>query len=399
MNTLWRISALFLTALCLGAAALPMAALAQAPGPADDVYVVSGVAVDQTADSPSAARETALAQGHSRAFERLMQRIVPPRQRELIPAMSPADIAPMVLSFGIDTEKTSSVRYVGRLTFRFKRDEIRRFLQNGGIAFAETRSKPVLLLPVFGDGAVKRLWTEPNPWFDAWMATPPSDGLVPLQLPAGDLADVQDISVLQASNGDTEAVARIAERYGVGTVIVSEAIAGVGSSGQTALNITSRYFGGPFDGQTRVRTVGIGPEDTLEQAVNAAALDIQAQIEEAWQRGNQLDFGRLNELVAVVSLADLRDWVEIRQRLKSIAFLEGQQLLAVTRERVAVRLSYYGDADQLQTALAQKDLSLERSDTSWILRRSGAASGASAAPADTGAAPQATTLPPPVPAQ
>ena len=49
----------------------------------------------------------------------------------------------MVLSFGIDEEKTSRVRYIGSLSFQFRRAEVRRFLIRAGASFAETQSKPV----------------------------------------------------------------------------------------------------------------------------------------------------------------------------------------------------------------------------------------------------------------
>lgn len=370
MNALTRICALFLALACFGLEAERSGARAQG----QDVYTVSGIVVDETAGSATAAREKALASAHSMAFDRLIQRIVPVEQRRAVPRLSAGDIAPLILSFGIDDEKTSSVRYIGRLTFRFRQAEVRRFLQARGVGFAETKSKPVLLLPVFTGVEGSKLWEDRNVWFDAWKATPPSDGLVPLILPAGDLADVQDISAAQAVSGDTAAINAIASRYGVGAVIVSEASLGAGSVGQQALNITSRYIGGPFDGQTQVRSVEVGPQETLEATVNRAARDIQSRVEEGWQRGNQLDFGRLNELVAVIKLADLREWVEIRARLGSIAFLSELQLVAATREQVAVRLSYYGGAEQLRIALAQRDLHLEKQADAWSLRQSGSGS-------------------------
>ena len=366
MNAIARICALFFAALL--AAAAP--AVPQAGAQEVDVYTVSDVIVDETATSASTAREQALAAAHLAAFRRLVQRLVPPDQRRLVPNLPLGEIAPMVLSFGIDTEKTSSVRYIGVLTFRFKRAEVRRFLQVRGIGFAETRSKPVLLLPVFHDGARKRLWDEPNPWFEAWKATPPTDGLVPLQLPAGDLADVQDITAEQAATGETAEIRAITERYGAGAVIVSEASLGTGSLGQRAINVSVQIFGGPSDGQTRVRSVEIQPDEPLESAFLRAALDIQMQIEEGWQRGNQLDFGRLNQLVAVLTLADLREWVEIRERLQSIAFLKRLQLVAATRRQVAIRLSYYGSVEQLRVALAQRDISLAEGSDAWVLSAS-----------------------------
>ncbi len=335
------------------------------------MYTVVNVTVDETAESATAARQQAHEAAHRQAFDRLIRRLVPPGERDRIPQLQAAEIAALVLSFGIDDEKTSSVRYIGRLSFQFDRAGMRRFLQSVNTGFAETRSKPVLLLPVFRTQDRRRLWDPPNPWFDAWKETPPADGLVPLQLPAGDLADVQDITAEQASGGETGPVTIIGRRYGAGAVIVSEANLGLGAAGQAAINVASRIFGGPSDGQTRVRSVDIRPGESEQAAFLRAALDIQSQIEEAWQRGNQLDFAQLNDLVAVMSLADLREWVEVRARLRTVAYLNDVQLVAATRRQVAIRLSYFGSIDQLRVALAQRDLTLASGAESWTLAATG----------------------------
>ena len=46
------------------------------------------------------------------------------------------------------------------------------------------------------------LWDDPNPWFDAWSTQRVPSGLVPLQLPRRDLADLSAITADQAVDGD-----------------------------------------------------------------------------------------------------------------------------------------------------------------------------------------------------
>ena len=123
MNAVRRICAYFLAALSLAAIAPMQNAFAQT----EDVYTVSGVSVDETADTASAARERAIAVGHRTAFDRLMARIVPARQRANLPVLKQAEIIPLVLSFEIEEEKRSTIRYLGTLKFRFRRLDVRRF--------------------------------------------------------------------------------------------------------------------------------------------------------------------------------------------------------------------------------------------------------------------------------
>lgn len=344
---------------CLGTAA------AQTGG----VYTVGGVDVDKTAETAAAAREQAIAEGHVLAFRRLMARLVPESQRSVLPALGQRDIVPLVLSFEIESEKRSTVRYLGSFKFRFRRSDVRQFLQNSGVGFAETRSKPVLLLPVFDSAGAKLLWDDPNPWFDAWNAVPPSDGLVPVGLPAGDLADIRDISAEQAVAGNADQLALIAERYGASAVLVAEAsITADPGTGARALTVSTRYFGGTSDGRTAIRSFAYADQETDDAAIRRAAQQVALQVEEDWKQENLIRFNNQNNLIAMIALTDLRQWVEVRRKLREIAFLQRWQLVAMSRRSASVRLTYYGDAEQLRVALAQRDLILEQGTVDWLLR-------------------------------
>src|SRR3982750_3742865 len=91
-------------------------AVARAQG---EALSVEGIAVDVTADSAQAARDKALVQAQRKAFDQLMQTLVQPQDLARAPKVSDAQIADMVLDFDIESEKTSAVRYIGKLNFRF----------------------------------------------------------------------------------------------------------------------------------------------------------------------------------------------------------------------------------------------------------------------------------------
>lgn len=364
-----RIVAAIAVLLVAGAmgAAIPQNAVAQTNG----VYTVGDVKVDKTAETAAAAREQAIAAGHVLAFRRLMARLVPDSQRGLLPALTQTDIVPLVLSFEIESEKRSSVRYLGAFKFRFRRTDVRQFLQNSGVGFAETRSKPVLLLPVYEFAGAKLLWDDPNPWFLAWNAVPPSDGLVPVRLPAGDLADIRDISAEQAVAGNVGQLSLIAERYGASAVLVAEASATTDpASGARSLTVATRYFGGTSDGRTAVRSFAYAEGETDAAVIARAAQQVAQQVEEDWKQENLIRFDNQNSLIARIALTDLRQWVEVRRKLERIAFLQRWQLVAMSRRGASVRLTYYGDPEQLRVALAQRDLVLEQGAVDWLLRDS-----------------------------
>src|SRR3546814_9903356 len=125
-----------------------------------------------------------------------------------------------VRDFSVAHEKIGGGHYIASLTVRFNPEEVRQLLRARDIPYAETVSRPVLVLPVYVAAGAARLWDGPNPWFDAWAAQPPAEGLQPLTVPLGDLSDVTEISAEQAMAGDAERLRSIAQKYGAfGTLV------------------------------------------------------------------------------------------------------------------------------------------------------------------------------------
>lgn len=148
-----------------------------------DVYEVRDVPVDVTAETAAQAREQALAEGERQAFDLLLRRLTLAMDRDRLPTLDNTGMAALVKDFSVVEEKTSDVRYLAKLDFRFKREGVRNLLMDRGLPFAETASKPMVVLPVQESAAGLFLWDEPNPWRGAWRRLPPWAGWCPWCIP------------------------------------------------------------------------------------------------------------------------------------------------------------------------------------------------------------------------
>ncbi len=353
-----------------------------ARGAADaDVFAVRDVRVDITAKTAAAARKIALEQGHGQAFDRLLSRLVPNRERDRVPRLAAAAIAEMIRDFGVDEEKTSPVRYLATLRVRFKRAAVRRLLRDADVPFAETASKPVLIVPVFRRAGALLLWDQANGWRHAWAALPPSDGLVPMILPKGDLADVNDIGPEQALRSEEARFKAIAGRYGAADILLAVARLGTDAANTAILHVNVSRFGAVGQGRTIVRSFSATAGQTVRALLDASAGAVRTEVEESWKRDNLLRFGDERRLTAVTPLKRLRDWINVRNRLAKVAFVQASDLLSLSRSEATVRLSFIGDEEQLVLALAQLDLSLTRGAVTWVLQYRRPATGGGRQPA------------------
>lgn len=345
---------------------------AQAQTRLPSVFTVTGVPVDATSNSAAQARDIARAEGERRAFRMLLERLTVKEDWNRLPRVSEADLGDLVQDFEVESERSSAVRYLARLTFRFRPEPVRRLLREARIPFTETRSKPLVVLPVFSLGAAPVLWEEPNPWRAAWAKRPPADGLVPLNLPLGELADLQAIDAERADDGDGQALIAIAQRYEAGDVLVTRATLAGTQDARVLETTTARYSAGIQD---QAWTGALKAEanesdgDLLARGVAAVVADVS----EAWKKLTLVRSGEAATITVKVPVTSLKDWLVVRDRLEGVPAIQKSRLIALTRDGARVEIHYVGDASQLQLALAQRDLALARGDPDWTLSAKGAA--------------------------
>lgn len=376
-----HVAAVFGFALALAVAAAGRTATAQ------DVFEVSGVAVDVTAETAAAARARALAAGEQRAFEILLDRLTLKSDIDRLPVLSAADRAVLVQDLSVANEKTSAVRYLAELTFRFKPREVRKMLRDLAIDFAETPSKPVLVLPVYRAAGVVVLWDDPNPWRDAWsgiVGPGALAGLVPMELPAGSLADIAAIGAEQAAVGDRARLAALSGRYGTSDVIVALAELAAAPGGAPSISVTVNRYGESVSEQAIVTGVTGRPGEAVEAVLRRAAAQVADEIEDQWKADNLIQFERSEIVAVVLPIKSLGEWVTARSRLGRVAVVDRVDLVLLSRDEARINIQYLGDIDQLALALAQADLGLREEEGRWFLELGSGAAPPRAAPPNQG---------------
>ncbi len=342
-------------------------------GPAaaqDDVFAVGGVEVDATAGNAAEAREAAIAQGHVLAMRKLMERLVLQADLSRVPILRSGELVNMVRDFSVAEERSSEVRYLADLTFRFKPTEVRSFLRRNKIRFAETRSKPVLVLPLYSDGGEIGLWQEPNPWLQTWIARPPDDGLVPLVAPLGDLDDIATINEQQALSADAIALDEIARRYGADDVLITQVeLESRTPAGEVPLRVTLR----------RARQIQMEPAvvnafrqqtgEDLNAALRRAMARVVEEVQESWKRSNQLSYEQQRSVSALALYGSFTDWIEIQRRLSAAASVTSSRIEYLTRSFAILDLRVIGTDEQIASTLAQKDITLTTDGSAgWRMR-------------------------------
>jgi hypothetical protein len=332
---------------------------------AADVFTVANVHVDESAAAAADARTVALSRGERRAFDELMRRLTVRADRDRLPRPGAETISGLVQDIAIANEKNSRVRYIADITYRFKAQAIRALMRANQLRYAETRSKPVLVLPLFESAGTIALWEDPNPWRKVWAAAPERTGLVPLRIPSGELRDISEISAELAANGDPQSLNTIAARYQADATVVARAVATPQSNGRTEIAITAVTYGSAERDQTVVTTILSNAGESIDAALERARSATVDLIEDHWKSANLIQFEQNSVMVAEMPLKSLREWVEAQKRFREVAQIQRVDLVLMSREEARFNIFYLGDASQLKLALAQQDLMLTEGEGNW----------------------------------
>ncbi|MEP6147262.1 MAG: hypothetical protein ABJ201_07590, partial [Nisaea sp.] len=151
--------------------------IARAQSDTDRVFELRGVSVDAQAATAAQAQAQAIGEGRRQAWRRLINRLVPKAQAVGLPPLSDDLLVGLTVGYEVARERTSDVRYLGSLNFRFNPVAVRQYFTSLGVGYAEIASQPLLILPVYNNGSKPLLWDEESPWLAAWLDLPNANGL------------------------------------------------------------------------------------------------------------------------------------------------------------------------------------------------------------------------------
>lgn len=345
MSRFWLF--VLLAALCVGSPAIA------APAP-PDLFTVTGIKVDASAESATTARDIAMTQGRPAAWTRLYRRLTAASNWSKQPQLDDNALLRLIRSFEVAGERRSTTRYLADVIFHFNPVAVRAVLRQANIAYTDTRSRPVLVIPV----TTGRPGFDPmSPWAMAWHEPAVQQGLVPFVVPISEgpeetaLLSRPDIGQL-----DWASLAPLVRRFNVGAVIVA-------SASEDAKTVQ----------MVQISAAGRVPSSFAyaQSTFPALAEVIAERAAEIWKTRTSVDFATRSRLTADVAFDSLDDWAKIRDGLGSIRAVTGLEVVGLALHEAEINVTYSGRQEQLRDALAQQNLQLSNNNGQFSLQVAG----------------------------
>ncbi len=339
----------------------------------DPIFTIENVKVDVTAENAITARAQAFEEAQIKAFTMLSTRMLP------APALATTQTPPvnvistMVRDFEITNEQLSSVRYVGTYIFRFKGSDVRRYFSRRGETVTDVSSKKLLILPFINRDNRTSIWTPGNPWMQAWNRVQSLNGLVPMDVPLGDLSDVQDISDNGAFSYQPNRLQSMLRRYGAHEAVVTiatpdEMLGQIIDPLATAKGTLTIEVYRTDRGQAElVDQISINADgvQTRRQIYDRAVTLVRSALQKDWKAKIAIDPTPItNKVRAVVPIESLNEWLNIQSNLNRISSFSDITLKALTPSQANIEILYKGSEQRLALSLAQAGLEIERTTAS-----------------------------------
>ena len=339
---------------------------------AETFMTVSDVPVDVTAKDAAAARDQAIAVAQSKAFDRLIKRLVPNPADQARLHPSQQDIESFVQDFGVENERVSMVRYIGLYSVRFRESRVRKYLSDSGVGGIGDQQQ-VLVVPIYKTQAGTLLWENNNGWRAAWDRGGFGDGPVTLILPNGDGFDTGTLTAMAAADGDSSTFGALMLRYHAAGLVVAIAEPrdpAQGAASGLALIVATYDQGGAKGTQTlKIDPIaGEQPDKALVRGVGAVADALESGWRQSIASGGSTGLAAPTspqpDAVAgqpggftipypiAVPVAGIEGWVRLRNQLAGTPGVQRVALDALTRESAALTLDFSGDVVALQAALS-----------------------------------------------
>ena len=329
-----------------------LAAPAHAVG---SLFIVRGVQVEAAGESGPKACEAAYTQGHTGAWSRLIQRIVPESDWGGVPQPSAEDLDEFVSGYEVSGERRSTSRCIASMTYLFKADLVKKYLREKGVAYADRRGPPTLAIPLYETAEGTRLWGDDNLWLAAFRAVKLDHELIPVEAPFGDAGDRAAIPPGTSMGTDWLTYKTIAEKYGMKGVLVARASYANGEARVTAQLITE---GGSED------FAATGRADDERGALADAVRKLGGVMNEHWKQSAAIDNSVSANVTVWAPYSSLGQRRSIEERLRRIQNILEVNVTRVTVSGMSIGLRYRGRNDQFELALRQANFGIYASTTS-----------------------------------
>jgi len=279
-------------------------------------FIVKNISVDEVAITSDEARKNAVIFAQKRAFEIMLSRIFEDLGNV---DFSFEQISSIVQAIEFREEIITNKRYKAVVDVYFQPEQTQFFINNT-LLNKPIEKLSVLLIPLFNENGMVKLWQQGNIWFEAWRRITPSE-MIEFKVLLGDIDDMVNFKVSELENITAEHAETLSKQYQVDKIIIADVKYMYQTiSEEIKFKAYLKELGDPENATLVARSEGFKTDD-YNKHMDYLAAKVVANIESGWmQYNNSLEDA--NKQMFVVKIKNLTDLEEIKERIKTLEIVK-----------------------------------------------------------------------------
>ena len=340
-----------LICICLGCSVIAAQVQAQ-PICTPQAFGMYNINIDMVGETGRAAREQGVSEATKTALSQLLSRIValPDDQILAIDELVAEDAVNLV---HIQSETALANRYIARVDICFDAPILRQWLAGQGLAWAETLSPEILILPVWQDPSGARIWQRNNAWLDGWdYQADTHTGLVQFStLPRllQNERQIQPDAVLAGDKAPLQQAARLAKAQ---QILMVHAHLEYGLRDKS-VNLRAFLYSREGEIVTRLseQTVLLDGTVNMLSVFEAFQDNVLMDMEASWKKANLVTTEQPESYIITAEIASLADWRRLQADIRAIDAVRDLSPVQLGLGSGSLRVSIAGSATAFQQAV------------------------------------------------
>ena len=310
----------------------------------------------------SKSREQLLNLAFKMGFNKLINKILINKDKDMVLKTSLAEIKNLVSAYQIIEEKNSLDTQRVTVNVKFNREKINSFFFSKNISYADISKTKLLLFPVLIQENNFYLYSK-NYFYLNWnkkLNENADDEFIEYILPIENLDDIRFIDT-NKDNLESVNTEKLLSNYDIKNyifLIISP-----------SLNNNKMYLKGKISGKTVVKNIEINKDrndvkKNYEKIINFT----KQEINEIWKKQNLIDVKTPSFLNIYLDIKNINNLQKLQAALNKIDIIENHNVLELTKNYAKIRIKYLGKIDKIKAKFIEQKIDINIQDNEWKLK-------------------------------
>ena len=332
---------------------------------ANEIYLIRENKVYTSHSDLLKAREESKKIAFDLAFKKLLEKIIPFKDQEVISNIQENDLNSYVSDFTIKKEDYFDKDYNALIDVNFNPDKINTLLSKYGINISSTVSEEFLVLPIYYNLNTYFFWEKNNQWYKKLREKYKNDSLLKLYFPDLGLLNKFIISSKEALDSDIEKFDAILKKYNRNSAIViffEERYDFEFENFISKIKLTI-FTEGEFV-ELKLKNKNLINNISSKSAIDLISELSLLELDNWWKNKITVTYNdkeELNNYLVNLKFENLKESIKIQKLLENNAFVIQLIPTNISKNNITYQLSSYGSLEKLKLALKSNKLELKES--------------------------------------